>query len=378
LNQRKKSATLDTAFEGICRKGPETMKSCAALLTLLAFPAAAQDTPSPEAIMQAWLASPHADASAEAFTHWNEEGAVPEDCAVCHSGPGFIDFVGGDGSAAGVVDRPAPIESPISCDACHNDASMALTSVTFPSGVVVEDLGSSASCATCHQGRESTDSVDEATGGIDEDAVSDELGFVNVHYRAAAATWLGGAVRGGYQYAERDYAGRFAHVPNLDTCAGCHDPHASTVAEETCLTCHEGANALAEIRTTTIDVDGDGDTSEGIAAEVDTLHERLLVAIQTYAAEVAGTPIAYDPLSYPYFFSDTDGDGAAGADEAAYPNRYQSWTPRLLRAAYNYQFVAKDPGGFAHNPHYVLQLIYDSLESLSEQVDVEMAGLTRP
>ena len=31
-----------------------------------------------------------------------------------------------------------------------------------------------------------------------------------------------------------------------------------------------------------------------------------------------------------------DGSGDCGADEVSYGNRYQSWTPRLLRAAYNY------------------------------------------
>ena len=49
-----------------------------------------------------------------------------------------------------------------------------------------------------------------------------------------------------------------------------------------------------------------------------------------------------------------NGDGKADKDEAKYPNRYKAWTPRLLRAAYNYQFVTKDPGAFAHNPTYAI------------------------
>ncbi len=346
-------------------------------LGALASPAFAQGA-SPEQIMEAWLSSPHADASAEAFTHWNEEGEVPEACAVCHSGPGYLDFIGADGSEAGVVDAPAPIESTIGCTVCHHPATAALQTVTFPSGETVDDLGSSTMCAVCHQGRESTDSVDNSLSGFDQDAPSAELEFLNVHYRAAAATLYGAAARGGYQYDGQDYAGRFDHVPNLDTCSGCHDPHATTVAADTCLTCHNGVTDLTGIRATETDVDGDGDTSEGIAAEIGTLHERLLEAIQLYAEEVAGTPIVYAPETYPYFFADTDGNGSASEAEAAYPNRYQSWTPRLLRAAYNYQFVAKDPGAYAHNPHYVLQLLFDSLTDLSTQVQVETADLTRP
>jgi hypothetical protein len=50
----------------------------------------------------------------------------------------------------------------------------------------------------------------------------------------------------------------------------------------------------------------------------------------------------------------------------------------LLKAAYNYQVVQKDPGGYVHNPTYMLQLLYDSLESLSLRVDVEMSALRRP
>jgi hypothetical protein len=60
------------------------------------------------------------------------------------------------------------------------------------------------------------------------------------------------------------------------------------------------------------------------------------------------------------------------------PNRYQSWTPRLLQAAYNYQVAKKDPGGYVHNPAYLLQLLHDSLESLSERVEIDMGRLRRP
>ena len=88
--------------------------------------------------------------------------------------------------------------------------------------------------------------------------------------------------------------------------------------------------------------------------------------------------MVYDSHAYPYFFIDGDGDGAVTEGEAIYPNRFQSWTPRLLRAAYNYQFVAKDPGGYSHNPKYLIQLLYDSLENLGAQVTVDMSGMTRP
>ena len=57
---------------------------------------------------EAWTMSAHADATAVAFNNWNQDGQVPTNCARCHSSEGFIDYIGGDGTAAGVVDKPAP------------------------------------------------------------------------------------------------------------------------------------------------------------------------------------------------------------------------------------------------------------------------------
>ena len=38
------------------------------------------------------------------------------------------------------------------------------------------------------------------------------------------------------------------------------------------------------------------------------MREVLYGLMQTYAAEVTGTPVIYDSSAYPYFFIDTDGD----------------------------------------------------------------------
>lgn len=339
---------------------------------------AAQDLSQLSALIEAWLASPHADHRSESFSHWNSEGTVPENCAACHSGPGFVDFLGADGTEAGIVDHPAPIQAPIGCPVCHTAAAHELDQVTFPSGAVADGLDASATCMVCHQGRQSTDGVDRVVAEIAEDTASAELSFVNIHYRAAAATIMGNDARGGYQYPGKQYVGRFVHVPSADTCVGCHEPHTTDVATEGCLSCHQGAEQFVNIRTRHADFDGDGDRAEGIHGEIMTLHQRLLEAIAAYAEQVSGQPIAYAPGSHPYFFADNDGDGQASADEAVHPNRYQHWTPRLLKAAYNYQFVSADPGGYVHNPAYMLQLLYDSLQSLSHEVDVDMSALGRP
>lgn len=349
-----------------------------------ALPAAAQERKKPDLakITAAWLASPHADRISEPFRHWDneEERAVPGECATCHTSRGIIDYLGTDLRAVNVVDLPQPLGSTVDCVTCHNPRAMALQSVVFPSGARLDGLGHEAICSTCHQGRASGADVDKAVAGREDDAVAGDLSFINIHYKAAAATHAGSLAAGGYQYPGKTYAGRFDHVAKEPpTCLSCHSQHSlKPAAIETCADCHKGAARYSAIRSTKLDTDGDGDTREGIAAEIAALHGRLGEAIRAYGMAAAGTAIAYDAHAYPYFFADTDGDGIAGKGEAVFPNRYQSWTPRLLKAAYNYQFVAKDGAAYVHNPRYALQLLHDSLASLGEIVPVDMTGLTRP
>lgn len=325
-----------------------------------------------------WASSPHAKADARAFNNWNDKGEIPETCARCHSTPGFLDYIGADGSAAGSVERKAPTGTLIYCGACHNETTRAMTAVTFPSGLRVEGLGSEARCMTCHQGRESTFSVNKAVSGLEDDTVAPDLAFLNIHYRAAGATLMGTLARGGYEYEGRAYASQRRHAAPFDTCITCHGLHTVEPKAEPCAACHEGVTdrkSLALIRKSKADYDGDGDVTEGIAAEIGTLHDRLLAAIQTYGKDVAGSAIAYHGHAHPYFFNDRNGNGKVDDDEAVMDNKYASWTPRLLRAAYNYQFVATDPGAYAHNAPYVLQLLHDSLADLAGG---EVQGLTRP
>ncbi|MCC6612638.1 MAG: hypothetical protein IT320_04110 [Anaerolineae bacterium] len=340
----------------------------------------------------AWVESAHADADAEAFNHWNDEGEVEADCAQCHSTPGYRDYVGQDGSEAGVVDAPAPIGTVITCDACHAPNAVALTSVTFPSGAVVDipDGSRSGRCMVCHQGRASTNTVNDAiaAAGLTDDpnTPSDQLGFINVHYYAAAASLFGSEAHGGYEYEGMVYQLPNEHVPGLQTCADCHNPHTLEIKVDVCAECHEVETQedLMYIRMpgSSADYDGDEDIDEGIAEEIEGLQEMLLEAIQSYADEVVGTPIAYDPATYPYFFVDTDGDGEVSGDEGTFANGYKAFTANLLKAAYNYQFTVKDPGGFAHNPTYHIELLFDSIASLnvelSDPVDLTYATRTDP
>ncbi len=319
-----------------------------------------------------WQSSGHADSKAEAFTHWDEEGSIPTSCAKCHSTPGFQDFLDN-----GEVNSPAPLGTTIECEACHiNKETGAVrehTAVTFPSGAVVENLGPEALCMECHQGRASKKDVDmtiDSAGVIDPDTPSSLLRFVNIHYYAAASTQLGTLVEGGYEYQGKSYDARFSHLTGYNACITCHNPHSLEVELGPCHTCHEGVKDPKDIRYygSFVDYDGDGNITEGMFYEIEDIKNILYQVMQSYAREVINIPIVYDSHTYPYFFTDVNGNGEPDPEELNYGNRYTSFSARLLRAAYNYQVAQKDPAAYAHGGKYIIQILYDSIEDLNRQL----------
>ena len=336
-----------------------------------------------------WQSSAHADFASEPFRHWDAEDPkeVPVGCAKCHSTPGYQDFLGADGSEAGVVDKPVPVGSVVSCVACHNEKTQGKDSVVMPSGLEIKGLGDESRCMECHQGRESMVSVNEAiskTGATDEDAVVADLGFRNIHYYAAAATKYGTLAKGGYEYEGQSYDAKFAHVEGYETCIDCHNSHTLEVKVEGCKECHEDVTAVDDLKnvrmaSSEVDYDGDGDVKEGIYYELEGMQTLLYERIQAYASEVAGTAIGYNAASYPYFFIDTDANGEIDEAEGVADNRFSAWTPRLVKAAYNYQTSLKDPGAFAHGGKYIIQLLYDSLTDLNSKLaePADVAALHR-
>jgi hypothetical protein len=234
---------------------------------------------------------------------------------------------------------------------------------------------------TCHQGVESTASVTKATAGLDEDTVESKLEFINVHYRAAGAMLFGTLARVGYEYPGKSYAGRFLHQQPYTRCTVCHETHTVAVKFADCAACHRTVTdkaSLRRIRVSSADYDGSGNANEGLADEVDNQRNRLLAAIKAYAKTVSGRPIIYDLETFPYFFIDTNNNGIAETDKLRFPNRYNAWTSRLLKAAYNYQFVIKDPGAYAHNSTYALELLYDSISDLGTKIPTDLGKAVRP
>ena len=320
--------------------------------------------------------SGHFAGSEEAFRHWDAEGAVPGNCAKCHSDVGLPTFL-----SEGVNVSVTPSNG-LACATCHDDlvefTRYEVESVRFPSGAVIDSGEPDTNlCMNCHQGRESGVSVDRLIGDLEPDAQSETLRFLNPHYFAAGATRHGAEANGAYQYADKQYVGFFDHG-NVNECIDCHQTHALEVdAVEVCSECHEEVESqedIVNVRYNFADYDGDGDEEEGIYFEIQGMREVLWAAAQAYATNTVGTSIAYDEHSYPYFFIDTNANGTVDEDELNSDNAFKAWTPRLLRAAYNYQYSGKDPGAFAHNPQYIMQTLYDS----TEDVGGDVSAMTRP
>jgi len=320
----------------------------------------------------AWAESGHGDIAGEPFRHWDEDGDVQTSCARCHGAGGLEDY-----AEDGTVDLPGGLPLGLDCDGCHEAAPLtlhdwrtnypAVASVEFPSSAEV-DLGNASNlCIACHQGRESGQS-------IDDDIMADPAGpytFVNIHYYAAGASYFGAETNGGYQYAGLQYAGRnpfAAHGVELQDYMGCHmrgdmKDHSFMPRVQDCTGCHTGSSFSTL----------SGTPSASYQA-IRATEPQLLEAIQAYADGTLGFPIAYSPTAYPYFVHDLNGNGEADADELGFANRYDEFDDKLLKAAYNYQASAKEPGGYIHNGVYIRQLLHDSLVDLGAVPEVPAPG----
>jgi len=141
----------------------------------------------------------HFARGSEAFHDWDKEKEIPAVCARCHGANSVPEYLK-DGK-----NTPAQhVKNGFACTNCHADlltyARHTVAKVTFPGGVSVDTGNNDANlCMTCHQGRESTASVNKAIAGLAADTPDPKLNFLHVHYFPAGATIYGTEAKVGYE-----------------------------------------------------------------------------------------------------------------------------------------------------------------------------------
>ena len=324
----------------------------------------------------------HFNRDAKPFHYWDKQKEIPAVCARCHAAAGVPEYLR-EGKNA-----PAPhVKNAFACTNCHADMLTyerhKVVKVTFASGLTADSGDNNTNlCMTCHQGRESTASVNKAIAGLAMDTPNPKLAFVHVHYLPVGASVYGTQAKVAYEYAGKTYAGRYDHVPGMNTCTACHEAHGGELLVEKCGACHQGVRSVADvaaIRMSKGDYDGNG-REEGIGREIANLKTELYAAIQRYARAVGGSAVAFSPDAHPYWYTDVNGNGRVDPEELNPGNGYKAYTPRLLQAIYNYSFALREPGAAYHNGRYAAQVLHDSLESLAQsgKAGVNMSGKVRP
>jgi hypothetical protein len=312
-------------------------------------------------------------------------------CGQCHGGSaGLSSYLAGMPAALTVATPAVPA---MQCDTCHvltgtdMKTLRSITKVYFPpqkngaptAGEVSfngADLPVTfALCGSCHSARENKKTVDNK--GLSSGAFTATL--VNPHYLGAAATVMGTRTKSWYEYDGKSYTAFPAFwksgtngrapgphgSPHGAECTGCHQGKASKHSFEVdytyCAGCHTGNYALAPKE-----------------EEYASMKAELLAALNAYVTSAANnaafttananaTGLCYDGNVYGYVLVQTaSGCTTTGA----------KLDLNAMKAAYNLHWMNKDPGGWAHNEYYVMQLVYDSIVDLGGTPTFRVAAVT--
>lgn len=346
------------------------------------------------------------------WTHYDWDAANRQSCQRCHTSTGAANFftnpttyvaanndfshLDGWVNNAGTI-TPSGQNEMLYCWGCHvsvdtgevRDTGALTLNYTNGAQASYPDSAGSNVCIACHSGRETGDSIKLSA------ATFTDTGFINSHYLAAGGTIFATT---GYHYEvageELDYAnetgpnlhqnlGYGSAVPSGNTnfdlvsddytngpCVTCHfdssdidgldrshtlSPFTETATEglvlnEVCVVCHT-SRGVGDAANTWYGTDF---TVDQLVAGVNPPHKgRYLAALEALRVVLADNGIVYSS-GYPYFSTRnwTVGGTRDGKD--------------VMGAAFNYNLLAHDPNGVAHNRHYTRRLIYDSIDFMDD------------
>src|SRR5215831_5894924 len=146
----------------------------------------------------------HFARDAQAFHDWDTQKEIPAVCSRCHGADKIPEYM-----KEGKTTPAQHVKNGFACTNCHADMVTyerhKVAKVNFASGLSVDSGNNDANlCMTCHQGRESTASVNKAIAalgsGVGPDTPNPKLAFVHVHYFPAGATVYGTEVKVAYEY----------------------------------------------------------------------------------------------------------------------------------------------------------------------------------
>ena len=350
-----------------------------------------------------WAQSGHGDVNGEAWKHYDFKtrgttGAVPatsyaSDCVRCHTTTGYINYVTSnftDIHAWGdIADKTKEV---LQCNACHDKSYnftrqrslgaitsyynystinkvRLLVSHTFP------DVGKSNICMACHTGRESGLTL-AALAALPSSGPMfvnySTQSFINTHYLTAGATIFGIS---GYEFPTRNYddPNFYAHkrigvtlkTPGLGPCVSCHmqrtgdsqlksshkfKPELTDGTGIDCVGCHTSPASFG-IPTPIPKV-------VSTEALLDAQKSGYQSALDVLASALRKRGFTFQSAS-PYFNNKNWQTSKNGGTTGGYGPGIAG--ANTMGAAFNFNLLVHDPGGFAHNSTYAKRLLIDSI-----------------
>ncbi|WP_346297712.1 ammonia-forming cytochrome c nitrite reductase subunit c552 [Geoglobus acetivorans] len=305
---------------------------------------------------------------APAWVHYDFKQPNRQPCQKCHTSTGFRNFVS-DPENYNPENNTFLLTGQqkefLYCWACHKveDGSFELRNpgrfarvaeYSEPADRIsaVPDLGESNLCMVCHSGRSSGAAIKSA-----EEIKGKHFGAFNSHYLAAGGIIFRTLP---YEFEGRDYVSSNPHASIEGLCTACHMSNADHTFEAV-----EVKNgAVVDIKAyDTLCKKCHGDDKNALISTINERKSQYESALKTIEKLLAEKGIYYDGERYPYFY------GTPNAEEHTFANAFKDWPSKdILGAAYNLNLLAREPGAFVHNPEYVKQIIYDTIDFLDDGV----------